>query len=271
MAILVGAAARAPIFCAISGVALLVAASTQVPLFTAEPTAEPTSGSASLLLLTANVAADAADPAAIMRAISKNAPDVVALQELSPNVLRDLESRGLDRLLPYRYVHLSVERAGSGLWSRYTLQGARTVSGFVWTQIVAQVDAPGFGRITVASVHPVSPRPGLASAWAEEQERLAEVLTSLPGTVVAMGDFNATYDHKSLRGLRANGFSDAADQAGAGLTPTWPQWGPILGPLWGIDRVLVRGPLRADEVRVLKPNGSRHRPVRVRLVTSGIR
>jgi endonuclease/exonuclease/phosphatase (EEP) superfamily protein YafD len=84
------------------------------------------------------------------------------------------------------------------------------------------------------------------------------VLGGLPGrTVLVGGDFNATTDDAQFRGILATGYADAAQQAGAGFTPTWPadRWFP---PLIAIDHVLTRGAVArsVDSVRI---PGSDHR------------
>lgn len=265
-AAVIGLVARTPVLAGSCLAACLVAAGTQLPLFVADSGSEARPDAPSLVLFTANAGGGAADPARIMQAIVAARPDIVALQGVSPTQVATLSRMGVDRLLPHRFVDVSEERAGSGLWSRSELTDTRTVPGFVWPQMVARVYVPRLGHVTVVSVHPVSPRPGLAPLWSQEQRRLGLTLTALSGTVVALGDFNATYDHSSMRGLRSRGFADASDQAGTGLTPTWAQWGSLPALVFGIDRVMVRGRLTARDVEVLASNGSAHRPVLVRLV-----
>lgn len=267
-AAVVGLVARTPVLAGACLAACLVAAGTQLPLFFVDSGSEDRSDTPSLVLLTANVGGGAADPAEIMRAIVTSRPDVVALQALSPTQVETLSRMGMDRVLPHRFVDVSEERAGSGLWSRTELTETRTLPGFAWPQIAARVEVPRLGQVTVVSVHPVSPRPGLVPLWRQEQRRLGLALTALSGTVIALGDFNASYDHRSMRGLRSRGFADAADQAGAGLTPTWAQWGSVPALIVGIDRVMLRGPLTARDVDVLASNGSPHRPVLARLVAA---
>jgi endonuclease/exonuclease/phosphatase (EEP) superfamily protein YafD len=82
--------------------------------------------------------------------------------------------------------------------------------------------------------------------------------------VVVAGDFNATVDHAQFRDLLDHGYSDAAEQSGAGYLPTYPndRW---YGPLIGIDHVLVRG-MRAGSVDTYGLPGSDHRALLARLV-----
>ncbi len=92
----------------------------------------------------------------------------------------------------------------------------------------------------------------------------------MPGeTALIGGDFNATLDTVQFRRILAQGFSDAADQAGAGFTPTWPadRWFP---PLITIDHVLTRDAV-ARSVDSVEIPGSDHRALVavVRIPTRG--
>ena len=58
------------------------------------------------------------------------------------------------------------------------------------------------------------------------------------GAVIVAGDLNATYDMLPFRRLLADGYRDAAEQAGAGLSRTYPSR-PWRSPMIGIDHVLA--------------------------------
>ncbi len=88
--------------------------------------------------------------------------------------------------------------------------------------------------------------------------RYPSALGALTGpTVLVGGDFNSTPDTAQFRTILNQGFSDAANQAGAGFTPTWPadRWFP---PLITIDHVLTRGAV-ATSVDSVEIPGSDHR------------
>jgi endonuclease/exonuclease/phosphatase (EEP) superfamily protein YafD len=92
------------------------------------------------------------------------------------------------------------------------------------------------------------------------------VLDGLPAgrPVIVGGDFNATPDVAQFRSVLRTGFADAADQAGAGMTRTYPadRWFP---PLIAIDHVLTRGGAVATGVQTVSISGSDHRALLARI------
>jgi endonuclease/exonuclease/phosphatase family metal-dependent hydrolase len=127
----------------------------------------------------------------------------------------------------------------------------------------ARIEIRGFGSLDVTAVHPPPPTsPGAVRDWRTD-------LGGMPasgGSAVRMllGDFNATLDHHQLRDLIDRGYRDAADAAGAGLTPTWSSDRfpllPIEVPL-AIDHLLVDERIGISEVEVHELPGSDHRAV----------
>jgi endonuclease/exonuclease/phosphatase (EEP) superfamily protein YafD len=77
------------------------------------------------------------------------------------------------------------------------------------------------------------------------------------GAVIVAGDLNSTYDMRPFRQLLDAGYRDAAEQAGAGLTRSFPSqsW---TGPVVGIDHVLVRN-ATATAAQTVPVSGSDHR------------
>ncbi len=95
----------------------------------------------------------------------------------------------------------------------------------------------------------------------EEIQRLAATLSDIREQadgrpVIVPGDFNATYDMAPFRKLLTNGYADAAEQSGAGITRTFPadsSW----PPRFGIDRVLTYN-ATATDVHTVRVPGSDH-------------
>ena len=238
VATIVGVVARTPLLAALSLSACLVAAATQLPLFWADPVGEAGSDPPSLVVLTANVGGGAADPVQIMDAVVSARPDIVALQALSPAQVRALASLGMDRLLPYRFVDASVERAGSGLWSRTELRDAQTLPGFVWPQITARITVPRLGEVTVVSVHPVSPRPGLTSAVEPRAAAHRRVPDGPPRDGPCPRRLQRDIRPQGHARTAFSGLEDAADQAGGGTHADLGSVGSEFPrSLVGIDRV----------------------------------
>jgi endonuclease/exonuclease/phosphatase (EEP) superfamily protein YafD len=100
---------------------------------------------------------------------------------------------------------------------------------------------------------------GSTTPWADDLAQLEAVLPTLPGPAIVAGDFNATRDHVQFRDLLTD-FSDSADDAGAGIFPTFPT-DQVVGPLVSIDHVLVSATLVGTGVDSYTVPGTDHRAV----------
>ena len=114
---------------------------------------------------------------------------------------------------------------------------------------------------TVVVTHMSAPWPEPIERWRDDIARLATVLqqiaASAPGPVMVGGDLNATSDMREFRRLLHDGYHDAAEQAGAGLTRTHPA-DLVVPPVFAIDHILTRA-CTATSVRTLSIPGSDHR------------
>lgn len=87
------------------------------------------------------------------------------------------------------------------------------------------------------------------------------------GSMVVLGDLNATPDHWPLRTLTRWGFRDTAEQLNAGMALTWPanglhqRFGVTVPPLLPLDHVLTAEGLVATEQVVTGTAGGDHRAV----------
>lgn len=231
-------------------------------------TAVPAHG-ADLEVMTSNLKIGNGSASSVVAAVRSRHVDVLMLEELTPDARAALHADGLDALLPHSVVHTHLDGSGTGLWSRLPLQ-APTVRQFGCTFITARVELSG-EPVTLAALHVYGPYPQAQfGGWRSDMREYQSVLRELPGgpTVVG-GDFNATTDDVQFRTILAEGFDDAAAQAGAGFTPTWPadRWVP---PMIAIDHVLTRGAVAraADSIEI---PGSDHRAlvVSVRIPRGG--
>lgn len=227
-------------------------ASAVLPRYFAD--ANPGGDGERLRVLAVNLRLGAAEPGAVRALVEQLRPDVVTVQELTAESQRSL--RGL---LPY-----SVERAGGGavgsaIYARYPLTETPLIEYGSFRQARALLTLGGGRQVEVVSVHPCAPHRG---------ERLPcwrQGLQALPRggshPVVLAGDFNATLDHGLVRDLLADGYRDAADVTGRGLTATWPMMG--YGPLPGvtIDHVMADRRVGIRDFSVHTLPGTDHRPV----------
>ena len=209
-----------------------------------------------LTVLTHNVDAGNADPAATARAIAHDGSDLVALEELSPAALPVYE-RGLAAAYPYRAVEGTV-----ALWSRYPLSGTRPVDiKLGWTRALRTDVATPHGRLAVYVAHMPSVRVQLHGGFTADQRDVSA--TALGDTIAAeplprvllLGDLNGTMNDRSLAPVTAQ-LRSAQGAAGDGFGFSWP----ATFPMARIDQIMVRGVTPVSSW-VLPADGSDHLPV----------
>jgi endonuclease/exonuclease/phosphatase (EEP) superfamily protein YafD len=217
---------------------------------------------AAVRVLTANLGLGQADPRAVV-ALASDAADVVVVQEMTPEAVAGLSAAGLDGVFPHRVIDPQPIAAGIGIWSRYPIAGYAAVGGYQMPMLSAQIRVTGVRfDTTVLAVH-------LAAPWVQplrwfhgDIEKLPSTLRGVAdaagsGAVIVAGDLNATYDMRPFRRLLDEGYRDAAEQAGAGLTRTYPSR-RLRPPVIGIDHVLVHN-CDATSARTVAVPGSDHR------------
>ncbi len=234
----------------------------EAPLFVA---AHRPPGGVPLVLLQANVRVGAANADELVRRIRTEHVDLVTMEELTPAELAALRAAGIDALLPYHLVTPYPGGAGTGIWSRYPLTAPVKHDEFRLEVLSATVAVPSAVPLQVYAVHLLPPWPYPSSTWLAEIRHLSTLLntTDTRTALVASGDFNATFDHPQFRHLLRGGLRDAAEQVGAGFTPTYPA-DREFPPLLTLDHVLCRGLAPTSLTRVPIP-GSDHRGLLVHL------
>lgn len=217
---------------------------------------------ASIRVLSANLGLGRADPHATV-ALATQSADVFITQEMTPEVATAMSAAGLDAVFPHRAIDPRPMAAGIGIWSRHPIVGSASVDGYQMPMLSARIRVPGVRfDATVLAVH-------LAAPWVQPLRWFRGDIDTLPttmgdlariagsGAVIVAGDLNATYDMQPFRRLLDEGYRDAAEQAGAGLTLSYPSR-PWRRPVVGIDHVLVRNASAAAAQTVTIP-GSDHR------------
>ena len=242
------------------GVALLVTAiavSTQWRLYVP---AAPLRDGVEVVTMTANLRLGSADPASVIRAVREHHVALLMTEELPPPELDRLVAAGLPTLLPHRLAAPHPSASGVAIWSAYPLRNKIKRTDFTFAFVTAEVAVPGVANLPVAvALHMPGPWPQSAANWDHDIHHLPRVLPILaPGQpVIVGGDFNATPDIGEFRNLLSDGYHDAAQQAGAGMTPTYPS-SQVLPPLIAIDHVLTRGGVGRSAITV-HINHSDHR------------
>ncbi|MBV9090022.1 MAG: endonuclease/exonuclease/phosphatase family protein [Mycobacteriaceae bacterium] len=249
---------------AVAATVAAAAAATQIPMYRADKA--PGSGTR-MQAISANLRLGDAHAEALVSMVAGQV-DILAVQELDSDELLRLSAAGLDDVLPYRLLHKRRPGPyGLGLWSRYPLSQIPSIGGTPPPFLGAAIQVPGVKTAPVVVVVHLA-NPWHIGWWARDIDALAQTLTELrrlsEGPVIVTGDMNSTLDMWPFRRLLRRGYRDAAEQAGAGFRPTFPQ-GLVIPPLLAIDHVLT---LRCAAVasHTMTLPGSDHRAVRATLV-----
>ncbi len=242
--------------------ALLIGVHLAPHFFLKTPT--PTGGHL-LKVMTYNVhqRSEAAEP--IIARILEEDADIVALQELTPDMSEQM-ARRLGERYPYHTLQPDQSRWGQGLLSRYPLAQLSKMPNYRYQSAVVETPA---GEITVLNIHTPSLYP---FDWKEDWERqqafvqgLADEIATTEGPLVVAGDFNTTPQSENYGMLRDH-LRDAFLDSGWGLGftfPATPKFGIRLPtPLVRIDYIFHSEQFTSQNTRVLKDSGgSDHRPV----------
>ena len=152
-----------------------------------------------LRMLTVNARGGAADPAALLRTLRRHDVDVLAVQELTPDMASRLAAAGLAQLLPFSHLDPRPGGPGTGLWARWPLTPLPPVPGLTAAAPRARINPPGGRPVTLTAVHALSPMRGHADMWRRELALIRQTLATVDGPQVVAGDFNASRDHRPFR------------------------------------------------------------------------
>lgn len=176
-------------------------------------------------IMTLNTKNGLADALQIVRTVRDEHVEVLALQEVSANLISQLNEAGIRELLPYAAIASpsANDNGGvNGLWSAAPMSEATgDLIPIEASSIPAASIDFGGTMIRFGSVHPFSPRPSNQGLW----DRGLSSISQLQGdehTFVLMGDFNATWDHASFRYLLGDRFVDSGENAGEWFHMTYP-------------------------------------------------
>ena len=242
------------------------------PLFAPGPRPSPAPGGPVMTVMTVNVQFGLADAAQVVRLVDEADVALLAVQELTPEFDAAVREAGLDDLLPHDVVEPRGGAGGSGLYSRFPVRRVADDITGAHRSPTGLVAVPAAVPVQVSVVHPVPPvgdegmtqwratfrsfpRPG-GEPLAVDGPRRARERPDDPRTHLLLGDFNATVDQPTMRGLLDDGYVDAAGAVGRGWVTTWRF--PFTPPL-AIDHVLVDGSTGVRSVDVHRITGSDHR------------
>ena len=218
-----------------------------------------------LRVLSVNMHFGTGSPEALAELVRRTRPDVLSVQELTPELATALDDAGLAELLPERVIRPEPRGTGIGLYARLPLAPG-SLPGVRRNPVAVATARPRGGpAVELVAVHVTPPLRGWrVDAWRDDLRSLPGAAARGPLRILA-GDFNATLDHAELRRLLDAGYEDAAGEVGAGLRATWPD-GRRIPPPVTIDHVLAdrRCGVRAFSVHPIP--GTDHRAVLAELV-----
>jgi endonuclease/exonuclease/phosphatase (EEP) superfamily protein YafD len=257
LAMIVLAVSRTWIAVAAAGAVTVATVAVQLPWYTRGRAGPGTV----VRVVSANLRYGRADPEAVVR-MARDHADILAVQELTPEKAELISAAGMDAVLPYQALRAREGPSGVGIWSRFPMRLCAEYDEFGRGLITAQVQIPDLaGEATVIAAHMSAPFPDVLLAWREDLARLdtalQEIGASADGPVMLAADLNATPDNPEFRRLLHGGYRHAAQQAGAGLTRTYPAV-ICLPPVFAVDHILTRDCV-ATTVRTLAIKDSDHR------------
>ena len=225
----------------------------------------PTAGPAGrIIVFDANIAQNNLHPSQIAAEIESDRPNLVALEELTPQALTTLQDSGA--LSGYRW-HVWRPQTGAGgvgVWSNLPMTQPA-----IWTLNGYQFEASGW-------IHPTGGVPALRfdavhvlapvgvdqpARWRRQLGTVRAHLSREPRPLLVMGDFNATADERPFQQILSEHLSDAAVMAGKGWEMTWPRNQSWVIPYLRIDHVLLSPTLTVTGYRLGQGKGSDHYPL----------
>jgi len=259
VALILFALARRWVLTIAAALLCVVMVGVQLPRFIGpEPMDVP---SVAVRVVTANLGFGRADSSGVAE-LARSSADVLVIQELTPEAVAGLSSAGVDGTFPHRILNPEAKASGIGIWSRYPIVDSSQVEGYQMPMLRARIQVPGVRFApTLLAVH-------LAAPWVQPLHIFREDMTRFPatlrdvaryagsGAVIVAGDLNSTMDMQPFRKFFDEGYRDAGEQVGAGLTRTYPSK-PWRKPMIGIDHVLVYN-CAASSVRTVALPGSDH-------------
>jgi len=197
---------------------------------------DETSGGVELKLLHANVLSSNTEYDRLISLLDTEAPDLVMLQEVSPDWLVALDVLRAD--YPYSYAEAREGNFGIALFSRVPLKSVSHFDSppFGYPTIVASLDIDG-QVLHFIGTHPMIPVRGtFYDARNEQLAGVARLLGKQAEPKILVGDLNLSQWDVNYKHLEQQGGVRNA-RKGFGILPTWPVFMPFA--MIPIDHVLV--------------------------------
>ena len=216
-----------------------------------------------LTFLLANVLSSNTHYERLFDLLDEEDPDVIALLEVSPDWLVELDALRSD--YPFSYAEARDGNFGIALFSRLPITSADHVDSppFGYPTIFASLKI-GNDSLHLVATHPMIPvNKTFFEARNEQLQSLPALLQKTAGTTVLIGDLNSGMWEPNYRALEeATGLRNS--RRGFGILPTWPTFMPFA--MIPIDHVLVSKEIGVKSVHTGRRIGSDHLPLIVTLV-----
>lgn len=214
---------------------------------------------ATVRVMTFNTKQGVADAQQIVETIREEHIEVLAMQEVSSDLLNRLNDEGIADYLPYSVTPQLTWHDNGGvnvLYSAHPLQETTENLIPIESSSIPAATVMFNGRkVRFGSVHPFSPRPRNQGLWNKSLDSIAQLQHyDNNESYVLMGDFNSTWDHASFRYLLGDRFTDAGQRAGEGLHMTFP----AVFPIAEIDHIIYDKGVRATDLATKRIQGSDH-------------
>jgi endonuclease/exonuclease/phosphatase (EEP) superfamily protein YafD len=202
-----------------------------------------------------------------LKAVADADADVAVLVELTPDEMKTILADGGAAKWPYRIDASNWGTSGFGILSRIPLDP--TPKPMIHSTLIGSSLKVGDATLHLFGEHTTSPTDaGRASAWASELDKLDTALHATQGPILLVGDFNATRWHEQFAHFLNEGYTDAHEAMGQGLSRSWPVTGRRLakfGPLLRLDHALVNNDVGVVSVHDVDLPGSDHKGFIVRI------
>ncbi len=214
---------------------------------------QPAEGAERITVMNANLYEGRAKADEVVDAVRDNHVDILVLEEITPDLLAQMDAAGLAELLPERVGQPDYMVAGTMILAN------RPLTDHVRLRTTFQGWEAKYGTVTVLGVHPVAPVD--PAGWRADHAAILKQAEADDADLI-VGDMNATPDHDVMRRLDDAGFRDAGEVANEGWQPTWPANHvgifPLLPPLVRIDHVLIGGSMASLGTHTVDIDGSDH-------------
>lgn len=244
-------------------VAVLVTAWAWIPVFASLRAERPAgTGTASLRVLSVNLAVARAESARVLEVVRAADPDLVFFQEYTPKRADELRPRLTARYATH-HERPRTDAFGMAVYARVPLQSVESFHlGDSRTPQIRLEAMVGGEAIAVYGIHLVPIAGPLYVRHRREFVDLVDRLQRESRATALVGDFNFVPHGALAEALRERGFLPAHALAGAGRGATWPVQLMDVGiPGVRIDHVFAGRGLTCTAAWVGAPTGSDHLPV----------